>query len=150
MVPKEWSEIVPSTWRAVPGRLLAKKPENRYASYDEPLRAIDLTKPLKLPAAGLFQRGIVWLLDTTILSAYGAFFAAAEKLFLTQSDWETGLSGLQFLQSLLSVGVALAVPIFIILFYCKRETTPGKNCSNCESSLRTTNPLFRPALPCKP
>ena len=132
------------------GATSAKKPENRYASYDEPLRAINLAKLLKLPAAGLFQRGMAWFLDTAILDAYGAFFTAAEKSFLTQSAWETRLSSLQFLQSLLSVGVALAVPIFVILLYCKRETTPGENCSNCESSIRTTNPLFRPALPCKP
>ncbi len=124
--PKEWPETVPAAWRAVLERLLTKKPENRYDSYDKLLRAIDLAQPLKLPPASLFQRGLAWLLDTAILAAYVAFFAAAERLFPTKNAWDAELPGLQFLPILLSVGAALAVPIFAILLYCKWGATPGK------------------------
>lgn len=103
----------------MPERLLAKKPKNCYASYDGLLPAIDLFQPLKLPPAGRIQRGMAWLLDTAILAAHGNFFTAAEKLFPPQNAWEAGFPGFPFLQSLLSVGAALAVPIFAILLYCK-------------------------------
>ena len=62
---------------------------------------------------------MAWLLDTAILTAAYAFFSSSDRLFSHGRRLESRLPGILFLQHLLSVGVALVVPIFAILLYCK-------------------------------
>jgi uncharacterized RDD family membrane protein YckC len=64
--PGTWPTEVPSRWRDVLDRLLAKNPADRYPDYPTLLTDLYRLKPSALPPASRLARGVAWLIDLTL------------------------------------------------------------------------------------
>jgi serine/threonine protein kinase len=61
--PERWPRGIPLEWREVLERLLAKRPEDRYADYDELLTDLRRVSPVGTTLAGRFTRCLAMTVD---------------------------------------------------------------------------------------
>ncbi len=119
--PEPWPDSVPEAWKSVLERLLAKRPEDRYADYAELLADLERVRPLSLPPAGRIQRGLAWLVDLMLILGAQALLAmpfAIEMVreFLTEHP----------VMRLLTAFSTVFVPFLATSFVCWWGNTPGK------------------------
>lgn len=120
--PDPWPESVPEGWRDVLAKLLAKAPEERYASYDELLDDLQRVRPQSLPKAGRVQRGLAWLVDLGLAHAAQQLFYGTLVAAQTAELW--------LVHPFAYLVVALAggcVPVAAALMQARWGTTPGKH-----------------------
>jgi eukaryotic-like serine/threonine-protein kinase len=80
--PEVWPNEIPSAWREVLSKLLAKSPANRYAIYGQLADDIGALRPVLLPAAGRLQRAVAWWTDLGLVFATQQFIAEAPPYLL--------------------------------------------------------------------
>jgi uncharacterized RDD family membrane protein YckC len=119
--PTPWPAGVPTAWREVLQRLLAKSPADRYPSYDALYADLQRLRPARFLQAGRVQRGLAWTLDLALAHAVQSVFylpLAAEE---TQVFWQ------RFPIARLALAlVGGVVPLAAALLQMRWQTTPGK------------------------
>lgn len=65
--PQVWPNQIPREFASVVLRLLAKKPEDRYRSYDELLEDLQAIEPVSTTTAGMASRVMAYLVDQLFL-----------------------------------------------------------------------------------
>jgi eukaryotic-like serine/threonine-protein kinase len=120
--PQPWPQAVPQAWSHVLERLLAKRPEDRYADYDEFILALKKVQPLQLPSAGRVQRGLAWLVDNTF--AFGAQAIVSAPLILVPRV-QSFLADKPLLR-VLAASTTFIVPALILLMQCRLGQSLGK------------------------
>jgi serine/threonine protein kinase len=115
--PATWPQSIPRGWKNLLDRLLAKKREDRFESYDQLLQALDTLAPVELPAAGRAVRPLAWLIDLMLLGGMLHLFRNIAQNDL--SFLSSGASVLQCSASLLLLGAAA-------LIQARSGTSPGK------------------------
>jgi uncharacterized RDD family membrane protein YckC len=120
--PEVWPEGVPTIWRNVLERLLAKDREQRYQTYDELISDLEDAKPLSVPSAGLIPRGMAWLVDVLLLLIVTVILFLPVKLGALVEL----LGDQPVLEWLIRLIAAFGVPAVAISYQWLRGTTPGK------------------------
>ena len=119
--PDPWPEDVPEAWRDVLARLLEKNPENRYANYDALLAELERVRPIDLPQAGKFIRGMAGSTDLFLASAARGLIVFP---FLIPTTREALAE--QPLTQLALTLLAGLVPPAVSYLQALWKTTPGK------------------------
>ncbi|MDA7511542.1 RDD family protein, partial [Verrucomicrobia bacterium] len=120
--PEVWPETVPTIWRKVLERLLAKDRGQRYQSYDELIRDLEDAKPLSVPSAGLIPRGLAWLVDVLLLLIVTVVLFLPVKLGVLVEL----LGNQPVLEWLIRLIAAFGIPAVAISYQWLRGVTPGK------------------------
>ena len=68
--PEEWPKEIPSGFRQVLDRLLAKSPDDRYQFYGQLRDDLQRLRPTTLPRAGRLQRAAAWLVDLALVMTW--------------------------------------------------------------------------------
>lgn len=113
--PQPWPDDLPEQWRGILSRLLAKKPERRYESFEQLSVALRAVQPTVLPAASPLLRGLAWVGDLFVVALPLALLATL-PLLMDGQPWAQGLrwgASLIWLASIAAVQAAWG-------------TTPGK------------------------
>ncbi len=110
--PEVWPDSVPENWRGVLESLLAKRPEDRFHSYDDLIAQLDRARPLSLTKAGRFQRVLAWWGDC------GLLFALYELLQIPQNHLPLPIfviesSLIQFGMDIASMGIVAALAVYV-------------------------------------
>lgn len=119
--PDPWPSELPIDWRDVLVRLMAKKPEMRYESYDQLLGELRRLQPVVLPKAGRVQRGLAWMVDLGLVSALQQLFYGSLSAGSMAGFWRS--------HPLLQLATALAggaAPLAAAAVQARWKTTPGK------------------------
>ena len=119
--PDEWPPELPVGWRDVLERLLAKSPSDRFQTYGELLVALERLRPVSLPQAGRFVRGLAWLVDMAIVSTTQQLVSAPWEVPMIQNVLQQ--------RPLLKVMVALAsiaIPFLAGLLFARLGSSAGK------------------------
>ena len=75
--PNPWPESVPESFRDVLQRMLEKRADDRYATYDEMIEALDRHRPIQTVRVGRLARGLAWGIDLFIMSIIQTLTIAA-------------------------------------------------------------------------
>lgn len=118
--PEMWPADIPESWRPFLQRLLARKPEDRFADWQALIDQMQSLKPLRPVTAGRLKRGIAWGIDLSILivavvCVIGAFEAFTQRFFPT--------SAIAFA---IAAGSGLTVPAGVMWWVRRGGTSPGK------------------------
>jgi uncharacterized RDD family membrane protein YckC len=113
--PAVWPADIPPQWERLLNKLMAKRPEDRFASHARLQRALGEFLPKRLQQAGRIGRGVAWCIDLMI---GGVCFAATETVAGTISYLVTGKVG--FLSStvindLIQNSLAIAIVMTLLL-----------------------------------
>jgi uncharacterized RDD family membrane protein YckC len=108
-------------WRSVLARLLAKSPDQRFASYDELLSELRSLRPMAFPDAGRLQRGLAWMVDLGLAAGAQAILTAVVPL-LSLSFLPAG----KLITALVRGVVAAAAPLLFAAVQGHWGVTPGK------------------------
>jgi len=120
--PEPWPANVPVGWRDVLSRLLAKRPEDRYADYAELAADVRRLQPMELPKAGRLQRTLAWVVDLLLVHAVHGLLTAAWHVEATA---ETPLQQRPLLR-LFGAGLGALAPLGFAYLQTRWMTTPGK------------------------
>jgi serine/threonine protein kinase len=136
--PDRWPEEVPEMFRGVLEKLLAKKPEDRFASYHQLQAALLEVAPIGSTSAGRVARGIAWIVDLSLLGLLQAPFLLP-NLILRVADSQDGNDWLAeqtggmvplllaiWLTGVLSIFGSVAVPALALWWDLRRWRTPGR------------------------
>jgi uncharacterized RDD family membrane protein YckC len=119
--PEPWPAAVPEAYRRVLGRLLAKRPSDRYTDYEELRQDLIRVRPVALPPAGRVPRALAWIFDLVLATGVGALplapFIAAGGLALLER-----YPGIRLPYAL----AGTVVPLLAMLLQARWGTTPGK------------------------
>ncbi|HTR56139.1 MAG TPA: protein kinase [Kofleriaceae bacterium] len=101
---------------ALVAKMMAPEPKDRFASYDELVRAIELASAHHTRPAGIWVRGIAWLVDLILVMIVLGLFAEAVAIALVDSDRSVDIS----------TWLLPALALVQTLAYARWGTTPGK------------------------
>jgi len=119
--PEVWPAELPVGWRDVLERLLSKSPNDRYATYDELLVALERLRPISLPQTGRFVRALAWLVDMAIVSTTQQLVSAPWEVPMVQNI----LQNRPLLRIMLALA-SLAIPFLAGLLFAKLGSSAGK------------------------
>lgn len=120
--PDEWPDHLPLMWKEILEKLLHKKPDERFSSYEELRQSLMAAKPAELPLAGRVLRGLAWLVDSALLFACQAIVVIPVQAPLVQGY----LQRWGILDPIVHLVTALIVPLVSSSVIMRTGTTPGK------------------------
>lgn len=123
--PEIWPAGVPEAFRDVLARLLAKRPEDRFASYADLRAALLAVRPVQQPAAAKAPRALAWLIDLMLVFGLrGIVFGTLENTL--RSAEASGVVPVIALAHLLIALAAISAPGAAATLQSWWKTTPGK------------------------
>jgi len=123
--PEPWPADLPDRFRDILAKLLAKSPDDRYASYDELSAVLQIVQPTRLSKAGRVQRGLAWFVDLALANTVLQILSTP----LVQIDWRPLLTGRPLASLILMVLVLMAGaagPLLAAAVQTYWAITPGK------------------------
>jgi serine/threonine protein kinase len=116
--PSEWPNHIPRAFAAIISKLLAKKPEERYASYEELRQDLQSIQPVSTTTAAFSPRLMGYIIDQLMFLVCLSPFALT-ILFLTARDDDNELrsKGLYWLIPVVAFASLVVPAIYLFLVY---------------------------------
>ncbi len=113
--PASWPNHIPREFKLLIDRMLAKKPEDRYATYEELRTDLNAIEPVNTTTAGIAPRAMAYVADQTVLLLLMSPFTAA--IYYVTSRTSGKLLDYQWISPVVAF-LSLIVPtIYLIAIY---------------------------------
>lgn len=121
--PAPWPKSIPIEFKALLQRLLEKRPEDRFPSYDSLLGELEAIAPVNTTAAGFAPRAMAYFVDQCCLLTAIAPFAIA--IFAMGGMTSPGTLNIRLLIPIIAFA-SLIIPALYLLMMYRRWPSPGR------------------------
>jgi uncharacterized RDD family membrane protein YckC len=119
--PDPWPADLPERWHGILDRLLAKNPDDRYATYDALIADLEAVRPIELPKSGRLVRALAWGVDLLLVFAVQSLMYSP---FL--QDTTRGIMANPRPVRFVAGSLAALAPLVFAWLQVRWRTSPGK------------------------